>query len=189
MDKKKPAHNRGARYEAYHNGDVHYNGKKCKNCGTTLKFTINWSCVLCTADRNKTRDPKIYKRWHQSELGRKTIATFRTTDTYKENQKEYQMRSGQLKKYYQENKDNWAKSNLKKYNLTVDQYNEMLYNQNNSCYICGTEANGKKLAVDHNHKTGDNRKLLCSKCNTSLGLLGEDTSIMKKMIQYVEEHE
>ena len=120
MDKKKPAHNRGPRYEAYHNGDVHYNGKKCKNCGTTLKFTINWSCVLCTAGRNKTRDPKIFKKWKHSELGRKTLATFRTTDTYKRTQNKWRRESGMGSHYTN-----------KRRKLIVDQVKELSYNELN----------------------------------------------------------
>jgi len=89
--KRGPApHNRGPRYDAYHEGLPHYNGKPCKNCGTTLKFTSNWSCVTCGTMRVKNRDPKIYKTWAKSEKGRITLATFKKTDTYKAVQKRWE---------------------------------------------------------------------------------------------------
>jgi len=120
MDKKKPAHNRGPRYEAYHNGDIHYNGKPCKTCGTTLKFTINWSCVLCNKKMTRERSPAVFKKWAQSELGRKSIATFRTTDTYKRNQNKWKRESGKGA-YYE----------AKRRKLIVDQVKELSYNELN----------------------------------------------------------
>lgn len=65
--------------------------------------------------------------------------------------------------------------NLKKYGLTVEGYNEMLSKQNGVCAICGREEYVKRkgvvipLSVDHNHKTGKIRGLLCYDCNHGLG--------------------
>lgn len=64
----------------------------------------------------------------------------------------------------------------------------MLEEQGGVCYICKQEPGERRLAVDHNHETGNNRKLLCSKCNTALGLVNEDVNIMKRLIDYIEEH-
>lgn len=59
----------------------------------------------------------------------------------------------------------------KSYNLTIEDYNNLLVKQNNKCYICGKlhECLKKGLHVDHNHETGSIRGLLCSKCNGALG--------------------
>ncbi len=60
--------------------------------------------------------------------------------------------------------------NLKKFNLTINEYDEMLKEQLGVCYICHKICQtGKRLAVDHDHNTGKLRKLLCQKCNTRLG--------------------
>lgn len=53
-----------------------------------------------------------------------------------------------------------------KYNLTLDQYDEMTLNQGGMCAICDREGG---LGVDHDHKTGKVRQLLCRSCNTMLG--------------------
>jgi hypothetical protein len=93
--------------------------------------------------------------------------------------------------WYYRNKDKVKVSNLKnKYNLTLDQYNKMLSDQNNSCKVCNTHESKltRKLSVDHCHTTGKVRGMLCSACNTSLGQLKEDTKIMQKLIEYVKEH-
>ena len=59
----------------------------------------------------------------------------------------------------------WA--NIKyKYNMTREDFEIMSNLQNNNCAICGEEV---KLHVDHCHKTGKIRGLLCRNCNTSLG--------------------
>lgn len=43
----------------------------------------------------------------------------------------------------------------------------------------------KKLSVDHCHKTGKVRGLLCSNCNTAIGLLKEDINVLKNAINYL----
>lgn len=56
------------------------------------------------------------------------------------------------------------------------------------CAICGKPPVKKALSIDHNHKTGKVRGLLCHSCNMGIGLLNEDTGIMYKTIQYINEH-
>lgn len=64
----------------------------------------------------------------------------------------------------------------RKYNITQQEYDTMLENQNNGCKICGKNAldNGRTLPVDHCHKTGEIRGILCDICNRSLGFLEDD---------------
>jgi len=59
----------------------------------------------------------------------------------------------------------------KNYGITLDDYDEMLFEQGGKCVICGISENYLKrnLDVDHDHKTGKVRGLLCIKCNTTLG--------------------
>ena len=45
------------------------------------------------------------------------------------------------------------------------------------------------LAVDHNHKTGRVRGLLCGNCNTSLGGFKDNPALLNKAIRYIEESE
>lgn len=58
------------------------------------------------------------------------------------------------------------KSDLKQYGLTLDSYTEMLQKQDSRCAICKEQ---KTLVIDHCHKTGKVRGLLCIGCNTGLG--------------------
>lgn len=77
-----------------------------------------------------------------------------------------------------------------KYNITEDQYNNMLQEQSNRCLICNSESNAesKKFAVDHCHKTGKVRGLLCSECNSGIGFLKENPDIMLSAIEYLKKH-
>ena len=80
-----------------------------------------------------------------------------------------------------------------KYGITLEQFHEMINNQNGLCYICNDKLElnnmGAKCAcIDHNHITGKVRKILCRNCNTALGHAKESKTILQKMIQYLEEH-
>lgn len=75
-------------------------------------------------------------------------------------------------KYYHSHKDIVREKLLiKRYNISNKEYNELFEKQTGCCLICDRHQNNFKirLAVDHNHKTGKVRGLLCSKCNTTLG--------------------
>lgn len=79
----------------------------------------------------------------------------------------------------------------KTYGISMDRYNEMLAAQNGCCAICdkpeSNEIKGKvvALAVDHCHETGAVRALLCSSCNTALGLFNDDPQLLAKAVDYV----
>ncbi len=89
------------------------------------------------------------------------------------------------------NKPYKRKKHLKeKYNLSLEDYETMVLNQNNLCAICGNPEPhiGASLAVDHNHTTGKVRQLLCSHCNLLLGHAKDSIDILKAAIQYLITH-
>jgi hypothetical protein len=71
-----------------------------------------------------------------------------------------------------------------KYGITIEQYNELLEFQQNACAICRKIC--KELYVDHNHKTGEVRGLLCPNCNVAIGKLYEDENIIWNMLEYLK---
>lgn len=75
----------------------------------------------------------------------------------------------------------WAK-----YRVTVGQYNAMLKKQEGVCAICLEECRDRKvLCVDHDHKTGKVRGLLCNSCNRGIGLLKDDPDILRNAAWYL----
>ena len=80
----------------------------------------------------------------------------------------------------------WLK---KAYGITLEQYDEMAERQGDRCGICGTDSPGEKyrwFCVDHCHKTGVVRGLLCHHCNWLLGRVGDDPEVLRKAIEYLE---
>lgn len=82
----------------------------------------------------------------------------------------------------------------RKYGLTREQYQRMIQIQNNKCAICGQPETHKykgvvvPLSVDHNHKTGKVRELLCRACNTVVGMSEENLAVLRKAIIYLKKH-
>ncbi len=75
-----------------------------------------------------------------------------------------------------------------KYGITLTRYNELLEEQGGKCAICeGDCSTGRNLAVDHDHKTGKARGLLCAECNTALARV-EIPGWAKKAVAYIKEH-
>jgi hypothetical protein len=70
----------------------------------------------------------------------------------------------------------------KAYGITQEQFLEMSLKQKHKCACCNKE---KKLVVDHCHTTGKIRELLCHNCNTALGLLNEDNTIIQSLSNYI----
>ena len=79
---------------------------------------------------------------------------------------------------------------LKAYGLTPEQWQLMFNQQNGNCKICGVNSSqvDRRFAVDHCHKTGKNRGLLCGTCNRALGLFKDDSKLLLKASKYLEEH-
>lgn len=69
-------------------------------------------------------------------------------------------------------------------NFTVSDYNKLLELQSHKCAICNKKTK-KRLAVDHDHKTGKIRGLLCTSCNHALGLLGDSYENISKFLNYL----
>lgn len=65
--------------------------------------------------------------------------------------------------------DHWRAVNLQRqYGLTIERYDGMLVAQGGVCAICGNPPKKRRLCVDHDHKTGKVRGLLCFRCNYGL---------------------
>jgi len=73
------------------------------------------------------------------------------------------------------------------YNMTIEEYDEMNRIQSGKCLICGKKG-GKRLHVDHDHDTGKIRGLLCHKCNTGIGMLGDNVQNLLSAAEYLKEH-
>lgn len=76
------------------------------------------------------------------------------------------------------------------YNLTIEEYADILENQDYSCGVCGIDkcSSGRRFAVDHCHKTGEIRGILCGRCNLALGQVDDSIEKLTQLIAYLDRH-
>ena len=77
---------------------------------------------------------------------------------------------------------------INKYGITLEKYSEMLRKQDYKCLICSsssTDLDGRALAVDHCHTTGEVRGLLCHRCNLGIGNFKDDAQLLENAIKYL----
>lgn len=75
------------------------------------------------------------------------------------------------------------------YGITIEQYDTLLERQGDACAIC-RRASGEfrtRLAVDHNHQTGEIRGLLCNYCNHRVVGRHRDGDLLRRMADYVDQ--
>lgn len=161
--------------------------KKCKECREEKllecfgidKTTKDGRRTACRACR-KIEGQEYYGGW---------------TDEYKAKMREYG------KKWRENNPAAYKKSytdsmRKRKYGIDAATYEKMLVAQNRRCAICGEEeklkSNGidiDNLSVDHDHRTGKIRGLLCHHCNRGIGLFGEDPDRLEAAAAYLRRHQ
>ena len=90
-----------------------------------------------------------------------------------------------------------AKNHVRKYNLpakykiSIDHYDSLLAEQLSKCDICKTplvdksDIYNERPVIDHNHKTGEVRNLLCNKCNLALGNMNDSSEYAYELYQYL----
>lgn len=142
--------------------------------------------------------------YKQSPEGRKAAADYRASHPQKgrsESQKRYDAKNRDRllpkrrehmrlarKEHTEEFRERDRKKGLlKNYGITVDEYDRMFEAQGGVCATCGKPNKSKYgyLSVDHDHKTGKVRGLLCHRCNAALGQVYDDVSILQKLIEYL----
>lgn len=162
-------------------------------------------CSECLNHKSKeyyAQNAEELKEWQKNHRieNNETLKTYhrekylRNRDSKLKYAKEYKLANKELisqkaKAYRKANPDKVRSQELvQKYGIDLEQYNKMLAEQNNVCFICkqSETIKGQSLAVDHCHTTGKVRHLLCSRCNTSLGSLKEDTSIAEALVEYIK---
>ena len=82
----------------------------------------------------------------------------------------------------------WESHLKRKYGITAEDYYALLEQQGGGCAICGKtpEQEGKRLAVEHNHKTREIRAICCSYCNNWLIGRHNNPELLRKLADYLE---
>ncbi len=78
-------------------------------------------------------------------------------------------------------------SHLKKtYGIDIDEYDKILAGQDGVCAICRGGTSKRHFAVDHNHKTGQIRGLLCARCNRGLSVFMDRIDNLRAAVKYMK---
>jgi len=141
--------------------------KVCTKCGTEKEMGEFWKdgrlksgrcaeCKLCQKQRNQ----EYYRRNRCQIIKRQEKWTAQNRD---------KVREAEL---------------LRKYNLSLADYHQMLASQGGKCAMCGSAKPGGHgtFHVDHDHTTGAVRGLLCHHCNVGLGHLGDEPKRAAEML-------
>ncbi len=134
------------------------------------------------------------KAYKQKPEVKERMKEYNSRPEVKERMKEYNSRPEVIARRKKYTTKYSFENQLKKYGLTTKYYYRMLKQQGGVCAICGNnetiKQNGKviNLAVDHCHKTGKVRGLLCGRCNLTLGILKEDISLLYNYVEYLKQH-
>jgi hypothetical protein len=130
-----------------------------------------------TEEKRKLRREKYLENWDKERTrGRQYYQEKRDWILFKQ------------RKYVKENPDKRKSATLKyEYGITLDDYNKMFNSQEGKCAICQKHQNElkKTLCVDHDHKTGAVRELLCMTCNTDLASV---ENRLEEMMKYLNKH-
>lgn len=115
-----------------------------------------------------------------------------------DNREKRQALTGSAKAEWDERNRGYSRSKkLRRYGLTIEQYEAMFAAQGGVCAICRLPERNRQphrkdgkwvdpLAIDHDHATGKVRGLLCMLCNTAIGKFGDDPVMLRQAADYLE---
>ncbi len=83
---------------------------------------------------------------------------------------------------YHKSKDNNMRN---QYGISLADYEDMVEEQGGLCIICGEKPEGKRLSVDHCHRTDRVRGLLCNQCNLGLGCFKDNIKSLENAALYL----
>ena len=165
---------------------TYMNKRICSKCGEEKPFSEYHSkrgksqpeCKPCRSkymaklyQDNRERERAVRKAWYEKN---KILVCEKLRKNRQDNLQEHRLRA-----------------RLRRKGMSLEQYQSKIIAQRNSCEIClgsfGTDAY-KCSYIDHDHKTGKIRGLLCSQCNTALGLLREDIKLFQKCVAYLKKY-
>lgn len=173
---------------------------KCQQIKELTEYSINGkfrrtACKMCL---NKIQRNKYKKNFDKINQKNKIWAK-NNKDKVREIQirwynKNAQTKLNKCKAWAKANPEKVKNSHLKRtYNIEITTYYELYKKQNGVCAICqcpetAKHKNGKtkRLAVDHCHKTGKVRGLLCVRCNMGIGVFKDSTNLLILAIKYIK---
>lgn len=152
----------------------------CKKCGNDFEIKINSRggrprvyCYAETCDRSKARLK------HEPKYDRDCVAC----------NTRFKARGSRGKHCESCISQQWRIRRFSLRGLTLESYQALLAEQQGRCAICRIDKPGSRIdnwCVDHDHRTGQTRGLLCTNCNQGIGKFKDDPNNLKRAAEYLE---
>lgn len=148
-------------------------------------------CIKCNEEKEITKFNRFFRKG--KEYHEHTCYSCRQK-LWRQNPENLSKAVKRTKEWYEKNKsyvkrDKRDRDLKRLYGIGEVDFNEMLAKQEGKCKICKKpQTEEKYLHVDHCHDTKKIRGLLCTKCNTGLGLFCESAELLEKAKEYLTEH-
>ena len=150
-------------------------------------------CLQCGLEAITIDDLELFAKGNESKHGRQNLCKSCENKRKREHDRTIYLKEYNKKKRVEgcvKFKRTERNQQLKKnYGIRIEDYEKMFIDQNGLCKICLSDNGGKTLHVDHCHSTGKVRGLLCSKCNTALGLFNDNIKTLSNAIIYLTAQE
>jgi hypothetical protein len=148
---------------------------KCKSCVREYDKTLTSKVRIIPNTKKccRCKQNKEYKEFHPRPRNSDGLRSECKTCTRLQ-EKDYRTKKPDTQ-YYRKIKQ--------KYNILEIEHHQLIAKFDGKCGICKTE---DKLVIDHSHATGKIRGLLCSRCNTGLGMFGDNVLLLLQAKIYLE---
>lgn len=182
--------------------------KTCVRCGVlhpisefpTLRtrkgtLSVKRECKTCRKDYMRRYYVANKKQWKEKTTSwrLRTEYNARRRERYHSDEAFREDVCAKAREWRKKHPDRALASDLRDgYGMTLEEYSRLLSSQGGRCAICGDDGRGKakkakRLHVDHDHKTGVIRGLLCSPCNFAIGLLRDNPELLRRAASYLAE--
>jgi hypothetical protein len=174
--------------------------KRCSRCKKVLPLDcfcldntrngLQRTCKTC----NLLAQKAFYEKHKKRVSERRKLERQADPEKFSERKKKYHLENPEQrkrgwKKWYREHGRSWHL--MKAFGISEDEYDAILSRQGGVCAICGSDdpkhSHGR-FVVDHCHKTGSVRGLLCHSCNVGIGCLEDNPETLRKAIAYLLKH-
>lgn len=165
---------------------------ECKKCRIKKQLKYQKNNKEAYLEYQKKHYSKNKKQYKKYAIEYKDIKNKQRREKYA-NDPEYRKKIlKDIKSYHKKNPLVKKRQSLKNlYNLSLEDFDNLLKKQNDSCAICKIKNNGNKRIfpfVDHCHKTNKIRGILCINCNQALGKFKDNIQFLKNAIKYLKEN-
>jgi len=146
--------------------------KDCSSCGKS-RPEDEFYLLKASGRRHAMCKPCVREKQRQREAA--------DPETAKKRKREWAEKHPEYAPAYQ--KEYHRQRLLKSYGLTNEQFEVLQKKAGGACRICGTKP--KRLVIDHDHKSGRVRELLCDQCNHLLGNAYDSVTILEAAVRYL----